>query len=76
MESVGARGDARRSVDWRLCLKLVLERRESIDGGQRAGLYREVQLDLKPEIEVFHMLSERCHAKNRKISIKQHVQYF
>ena len=25
--------------------------------------YREVQLDSTPEIEVFHMLFERCHSK-------------
>ena len=27
----------------------------------RRDLYREVQLDLTTEIEVFHMLLERCH---------------
>ena len=25
--------------------------------------YREVQLDLTPEIEEFHMMFERCHTK-------------
>ena len=34
-----------------------------------------VQLDFTPEIEVFHMLFERCHSKNRKRSIKQHIKY-
>ena len=34
-------------------------------------MYREVQLDLKPEIEVFHMLFERCHTKNRERYIYQ-----
>ena len=34
-----------------------------------------VQLDLTPEIEVFHMLFERS-TKDRKISIKLHVKYF
>ena len=29
----------------------------------RVGIYREVQLDLIPVIEVFHMLFERCHTK-------------
>ena len=29
---------------------------------------REVQLDLTPEIEVFHMLFARCHTKHRKRS--------
>ena len=38
-------------------------------------MYREVQLDLKPEIEVFHMLFERCHTKNRERYIKQHIKY-
>ena len=36
--------------------------------------YREVQLDSTPEIEVFHMLFERCHTKHRKRSIKYHIQ--
>ena len=31
--------------------------------------YREVQLDLTPEIEVFHLPFEICHTKNRKRSI-------
>ena len=34
-----------------------------------------VQLDFTPEGEVFHMLFERCHSKNRKRSIKQHIKY-
>ena len=38
--------------------------------------YREVQLDLTPEIEVFHLLFERCLTKFRKRSIKQHIKYF
>ena len=33
-------------------------------------------MDLTPEIEVFQMLFERCHNKNSKISIKQHIKYF
>ena len=37
--------------------------------------YREVQLDLTPEIYVLHMLFESCHSKNRKRSFKQHVKY-
>ena len=37
--------------------------------------YREVQLNLTSEIE-FHMMFERCHTKNRKRSLKQHVKYF
>ena len=38
--------------------------------------YRVVQLDFTPEIEVVHMLFDRCHTKNRKSSIKQHTEYF
>ena len=37
------------------------------------GFYREVQLDLTPEIKVSHMLIERCDIKNRKRSTKQHI---
>ena len=48
--------------------------------GARAELhsthYRLVQLDLTWDIEVFYMLFERCHTKNRKRSIKQHIKYF
>ena len=32
--------------------------------------YSEVQLDFSPEIEVFHMLFQRCYCQNRKGSIK------
>ena len=39
-------------------------------------MYREVQLDSTPEIEVFHMLSERCPTEDRKRSVKQHIKYF
>ena len=35
--------------------------------------YREVQLDFTPEIEVFHMLFEGCHTKNRR-SLKQQMK--
>ena len=37
--------------------------------------YREVQLDLTPEIEVFHMLFQGCHTKNRKSPLKQYIKY-
>ena len=40
----------------------------------RTNVYKEVQLDLTPEIEVFHMLFERCPTKNRKSSLKQHIK--
>ena len=33
-------------------------------------------MDSTPEIEVFHMLFERCHTKNRKRSTRQHIKYF
>ena len=36
-------------------------------------LYREVQLDFTPEIEIFYMMYERCLGQNRKISIRQHT---
>ena len=39
-------------------------------------LYREVQLDFTPEIEALFMLFERCHTKDRKRSLKQHIRYF
>ena len=42
----------------------------------RYWIYREVQLDSTPEIKVFNTLSERCHIRNRKGSIKQHIKYF
>ena len=35
-----------------------------------------VQQDFTPEIEVFNMLFDRCHSKNRKSSIKHHTEYF
>ena len=38
--------------------------------------YREVQLDLTPEIEVCHMLFERRHTNIRKRSDKRHIKYF
>ena len=37
-------------------------------------LYREVQLDFTPEMEVFFMLYERCHIENIKRSFKQHMK--
>ena len=39
-------------------------------------VYRYVQLDFTPEMEVYYMLFERCHTKNSKRSIKQHMKYF
>ena len=35
----------------------------------------EVQLDFTPDMEVLYMLFERCHTKNRKRSLKQHMMY-
>ena len=31
---------------------------------------------MTPEIEVFFMLLEICHTKNRKRDLKQHIRYF
>ena len=39
-------------------------------------MYREIQLDFTPQIEVFYMLFERCHTKNRKRSLKLVIKYF
>ena len=39
-------------------------------------VYREVKLDLTPEIKVLHRMFVRCHTKNRMRSIKQHINYF
>ena len=40
------------------------------------SMYREVQLDSTPEIEVLYLLFEGCHTKNRKGSFKDHIKYF
>ena len=32
-------------------------------------------MDFTPEMEVLYMLFERCHTKNRKRFLKQHVNY-
>ena len=42
----------------------------------RHTLYWEDQLDFTREMEVFHMLFERYHAKNWKISIKHQIEIF
>ena len=42
----------------------------------RTSIYREVQLDLTPEIKVYHILFNRGHTKNTKRSIRQHLKYF
>ena len=36
------------------------------DRGTFRPTYSEVQLDFSPEIEVFHMLFQRCYCQNRK----------
>ena len=38
-------------------------------------MYREVQQDCTPEIEVLYMMFERCETKNRKRSFRQHLKY-
>ena len=48
-----------------------------VDVEQRTpGTYRQVQLDFTPEVEVFYMLFDRCHTKNVKRFLKQHIKYF
>ena len=42
----------------------------------REGLYRVVQLNLTPEIEVFHVLFDRSRPIFRMTSLKQHMSYF
>ena len=39
-------------------------------------MYREVQMDFTPAIEVFNTLFDICHIKNRKRYFKQHMKYF
>ena len=39
-------------------------------------LFRKVEQDLTPEIEVFHMMFEICHTKNRMRSFKQYIKDF
>ena len=39
-------------------------------------MYRAVQLDSTPEMEVFYMLFQRYYSEIRKGSIKQHTEYF
>ena len=50
--------------------------RDCVNRAARNSDYREAQLDITPEMEVFHMQFERCHTRNRKRSIKQHIKYF
>ena len=44
--------------------------------GSSKYLYREVQLDFSPEMEVFYKLFERCHTQNGKRSLKHHIKWF
>ena len=51
-----------------LDLQQLCKKRGGIDEGATEisfsiATYREVQLDLTPEIEVFHMLFKKCHTK-------------
>ena len=39
-------------------------------------IYKEVQMDFTPEMEILYILFERCPTKNRKTSLKQHIKYF
>ena len=48
-----------------------------VDVEQRTpGTYRVVQLDFTPEMEVLYMMFDRCHTKNVKRFLKQHIKYF
>ena len=42
----------------------------------RLSLYREVQLNLTPEIEVFYMMFGRYPSIFSMKSLKQHMEYF
>ena len=42
----------------------------------RSCKYRELKLNFTAEMEVLHMLYERCHTKNRMRSLKPHLKYF
>ena len=44
--------------------------------GQWQLAYRMFQLDFTQEMEVFYMMFQRYNTKNRKISLKQRIQYF
>ena len=46
--------------------------RDGDDFSEFIKIYRDVQLDFTTDMEVFYILFERCHTKNRKGSIKQH----
>ena len=39
-------------------------------------MFREVQLDLTPEMESLYKLFDRWHTENRNRSLKQHILYF
>ena len=66
---------ARRS--WTLVMLDGLFLSLSTDTKQRADAsYRLVQLNFTPEMAVFYKLLVRCHSKNWKISLKQHIKYF
>ena len=39
-------------------------------------IYRLVQLNLTPEIQVFHMLFDRSLSQFNMTSLKQHMEYF
>ena len=42
----------------------------------RRLVYREVQLNLTPEIEVFHMLFDSLRMSCLKVSTKRNIKYF
>ena len=53
----------------RICITCIISQK-----GYSTGL-QGGPIGFTPEIEVFHMVFESCHAKNRKRSIKQHIKY-
>ena len=45
----------------------------SMSLGALCVVYREVQLDFTPEMEIFYMLFDRCHTKSRKEYISKSI---
>ena len=52
------------------------QRAPHVARGGGPKVYREVQLDFTPEMEIFFMLFGRCHTKNQKRSLKRHIKHF
>ena len=72
-------GDGLRDVSLSRLLRFRLELRACrihINETVYKEMYREIQLDLHPEIEVLNSLFEKCHTINRKVYLKQYIKYF